>query len=369
MRHEHQHDARASGQVLHDARAGRQILRDSDLSLARRGCFQTAFRKNSVPRGFTLIELLVVIGIIALLLALLLPAVQAAREAARRTQCRNNLKQIGLALHGYESSFSVFPPAACLTADVEFQPWSAHARLLPFLECANLCQRIDWNGTWETQPQVAATRVPIFLCPGEPHDVSYRNEDGDFFPTNYGANMGTWFVHDRATGRSGDGAFAVNTSFRSAHIRDGLSQTLAFAEVRALTANLTEGLNPNSPNAPIPSDPTALAILGGTFGNDSHVAWCNGNSDQTGVTAVFPPNTTVAHFVAGVSFDIDFISVREGDTATDFIYAAVTSRSHHLGLVHVLLLDGSSRAVSNNIDLRTWRAAATRAGNEAAREF
>ena len=163
--------------------------------------------------------------------------------------------------------------------------------------------------------------------------------------------------------------FAVNTSFGSAHIRDGLSQTLAFAEVQTLTANLTEGLNPNSPNAPIPNDSTALTSLGGTFGNDSHVAWCNGNSDQTGVTAVFPPNTRVAYVVAGVAFDIDFITVREGDTATDFIYAAVTSRSHHSGLVQVLLLDGSSRAVSNHIDLRTWRALATRAGREPVSEF
>src|SRR5665213_2211007 len=87
--------------------------------------------------GFTLIELLVVIAIIAILIALLLPAVQQAREAARRTQCKNNLKQIGLALHNYLSTNTVFPPGFCIGAS-SGGAWSAHARILPFLDQANL---------------------------------------------------------------------------------------------------------------------------------------------------------------------------------------------------------------------------------------
>src|ERR1700704_5387508 len=103
-------------------------------------------------RGFTLIELLVVIAIIALLVALLLPAVQQAREAARRVQWRNNLKQIGLAMHNYSGPHSVFPPGIFLTLDGrKFGEWGPQARLLPFLEQANLMNLIDFSQTIKGQ--------------------------------------------------------------------------------------------------------------------------------------------------------------------------------------------------------------------------
>ena len=100
-------------------------------------------------RAFTLIELLVVIAIIAVLIGLLLPAVQAAREAARRAQCTNNQKQVGLALHNYHSTHNTFPPFSVLPRTRTAQPWSALARLLPFIEQANLANLINFDTDFE----------------------------------------------------------------------------------------------------------------------------------------------------------------------------------------------------------------------------
>jgi prepilin-type N-terminal cleavage/methylation domain-containing protein len=127
---------------------------------------------SSRRRGFTLIELLVVIAIIAVLIALLLPAVQQAREAARRAECKNNLRQLGLALHNYESTFSTLPG---LTGSSSF---SVQARLLPYLEQSNLQGLIDFRQPLMTgvgfNPSLnplfvvpARTIVPVFLCPSD----------------------------------------------------------------------------------------------------------------------------------------------------------------------------------------------------------
>jgi prepilin-type N-terminal cleavage/methylation domain-containing protein len=336
---------------------------------------------SCVRRGFTLIELLVVIAIIAILVAMLLPAVQQAREAARRTECRNNLRQIGLALHNYLDAQRVFPPSYCavpgVTTTVGGQ-WSVFARILPYVEQANLQNLINWSVAYSTQPNVATTRVPTYLCASEVNDVVRVNPSTGIardYPANYVVNFGTWMVYDPTSGTGGDGSFFPNSSLSPAAFLDGMSNTLCASEARAFTPYLR---NTSSDPGPVPPmDPNFAAAVTGDGccigpslqANTGHTEWADGLCQQSGFTTVFTPNTRIPHVVGGVEYDIDFVSWREGTHATRVAYAALPARSYHEGIVHVLLMDGAARAVSENISRTTWQALGTRAGGEVVGEF
>ena len=334
-------------------------------------------RSPRAKTAFTLVELLVVIAIIAVLIALLLPAVQAAREAARRMSCTNNIKQIGVALHNFESSHRHFPsswrPVVGPLGSVD--GWSAQAQLLPYLEQLQLHDTIDFDlsynvtsiaiGANPAQP-VGSVRVPTYLCPSETGDrMRLKNGSPYFYPLNYGMNVGTWFVFQPNVKIRGNGAFYPANYTQPRDFRDGLSNTVAVAEVKAWTPYFRNAAhdNPTLPNAPV-----AVQSLGGDFKtNSGHTEWVDGRSHQSGVTAVFSPNTKVPYVNNdGTEYDVDWTNQQEGKSDSVGTYAAVTSRSHHAGGVNAGLMDGSVRFISDSVELEVWRYSFTRAGEETA---
>lgn len=318
--------------------------------------------------GFTLVELLVVIAIIGILVGLLLPAVQAAREAARRMSCQNNLKQLGLALHNHESVRKQLPPLGDYQSHGNAVYWSMQTRLLPYAEQTNLQNLIDYARPISQQPQVAKVRVPFLMCPSEINDR--ERPDGPTFvhyPLNYAGNAGEWLIMQPPQGK-GSGVFAVNQGLRLSSITDGTSNTLGMSEVKAFTPYLRDGGNPAATAVvPLPSE---VAAFGGEFKIDSgHTEWVDARVHQTGFTTTFSPNQMVPYQVNGITYSIDFNSMREGRNAMLPTYAVVTSRSYHSGGVNSLLMDGSVRFVAQTIDQSIWRALGTRDSGEVVTDF
>jgi prepilin-type N-terminal cleavage/methylation domain-containing protein len=307
-----------------------------------------------IRRGFTLIELLVVIAIIAILIGLLLPAVQKVREAASRTQCTNNLKQLGLALHNYNDTLGSFPGAR----DPWPAPFSAQAHLLPFVEQANLQNLVNFNPpagpgdlTYSgVNAAAAAFTVKLFLCPSD--GISPKVPGCAYGASNYYCNVGTGMsaagVYD-GDYVTGDGVFLLTHPIRITDITDGTSNTACLSE--ALLGDGQSG-GTNVQREAIMLSGSTLTTPGAcgsgpTDGTHPGNSWINGGYWATAYNHYFTPNTS--------SFDCL-------NTANN--YGLKAARSMHTNGVNLMLCDGSIHFTSNGISLYTWRALATRSGGE-----
>ncbi|MDB5352068.1 MAG: xcpT 20 [Planctomycetota bacterium] len=283
----------------------------------------------------------------------------------RRIQCTNNLKQIGLALHNYESALGMLPPAGCFRVGEAMTSYSVQARLLPYMEQTNLHNALNYEIPFSVQGTVAQMRVSTLLCPSKARDRPKVGPTITHYPLNYGISIGTWLVWDPNTRQWGDGAFGINASNRLADITDGLSNTLSFAEVKAYQPALHDGGQPTGPGVPPPSTPNELAAYGGTSSLDwSHTEWVSGHILHSGMTTGFPPNTVIRYADSGTPYDIDFTASRLGTSTTRQTYVVVTSRSYHTGGLNALMLDGSVRFVKNSVSRAAWRGLGTRSGGE-----
>jgi prepilin-type N-terminal cleavage/methylation domain-containing protein/prepilin-type processing-associated H-X9-DG protein len=335
--------------------------------------------------GFTLIELLVVIAIIAVLIALLLPAVQAAREAARRSQCVNNLKQIGLGIANYESGTGSIP-----WGDGSWgTEWSTHSLLLPYLEQGPLFNSLNFgigphDGIKNTTAEY--TKINTLSCPSDLNRLS-----GPYGPNNYMGNAGSApnvFYGGDSDGNTSEGAnesmsgpfifsstnnAQTGTQVRFSDVIDGLSNTASFSErvkaIGQIGSAPFDTTKPTASIAPAPRPTTGLETTpqawyasciatpptpaagnldqANLLDNDiSGASWSYGVVPDTRYAHVMPPNTW---------------GCRENNGS---ILMSHVASSRHPGIVNVLFLDGSVKAIKSTINNTVWWAIGTRGGGE-----
>src|SRR5581483_4367605 len=289
--------------------------------------------------AFTLIELLVVIAIIAILIALLVPAVQKVREAAARTQCSNNLKQIGVGAHNFYTTFGKFPRGRLPTSNA-----SVLVQLLPYLEEANKYNQFDFTSDINSSASNAAARTQdaaVFLCPMDISIGKFLQGTEYLGRTNYQASLGgnAGFASQDSTTA---GVFNVNFEVKIVEITDGTSNTAMFAEIkRGFHTGAASNHPLNVVNIP-------FATWDASAANDlNYFALCNtptaADFDYTGLqyyraavvwtgfyTHTVPPNHKFRDCVRGTGLN-------KGHQA---------ARSYHAAGVNVLLCDGSVRFVS-----------------------
>ncbi len=329
-------------------------------------------------KGFTLIELLVVIAIIGILIALLLPAVQKVREAANRVKCENNLKQIGLAMHGYHDAEGSFPP--CYEKKVSPQypdvksflfRWSPLAKITPYIEQNNLYHTLDLTIPLyiDTDLTVSPPNVPgvrqkivLYVCPSDPQEPTNPN----FGPNDYVACFGTGAKggsHDPANMSADvgapDGIFYTGSRTRIADITDGTSNTAMMSEslqgpggsppsgTLPADSPLRQVLYASLPSAPMQEMPCLDAT---TWATDRNSKWADGDVYCSIYDHHRTPNSSIWDCIAGP-------------------YSWRAARSMHPGGVNLLLSDGSVRFVTNGVNPATWNALGSRNGGEVVGDY
>jgi len=327
-------------------------------------------------RGFTLVELLVVIAIIGILVAMLMPAIQSGRESGRSTDCKNKLKNLGLAANNYHTQLGRYPPGRII-GSAGGQSWSQHARLLPYVDQENLKNIIDTSKGpgHSTNVQARTTWVSLFICPSDFDDrmtaAVGANHTG-WGKNNYKANAGS------QTGQMGketsgvewnNGVFLTNMSVRAADIdKDGLSNTVMFSESNRGDANNHAveaesdwfAIDPGNKEVDDVYRACMQLNLASMTGQSKQISrsgrnWTYGNYIPTRYNHVAEPNgRSCGRYNGGGNMDATVNSNGGASTAS----------SRHPGGVNSVRCDGSTHWVGENIDLAIWRAYGSRNGRE-----
>ncbi len=323
-----------------------------------------ASRSRQPGRGFTLIELLVVIAIIGVLVGLLLPAVQAAREAARRSSCSNNLKQLGLGLHNYESAKGKFPPGfqreygSTTTNDGTSGAgaqgnWAWGSFILPYMEYATVAETLDMTGTTCAEAMANGTkaaamkkRMPGFLCPSDATrptgltDINFNNAAGTNVGSGWAMSNYVAANHSNDTRRIGDGIFFMDSEVKIKDITDGTTKTIALGERVWRNFNGVTGVDPQQGytyNGFLKPQAGCVFCLRGTRERSSFGIRDGLGSGHEGINE---PRTNVGS--------------ADSRSARSF-------SSYHPGGAHFVMADGSTRFVQETLGLSIFRELIARA--------
>ncbi|RUL87580.1 DUF1559 family PulG-like putative transporter [Tautonia sociabilis] len=341
--------------------------------------------RRTSSRGFTLIELLVVIAIIGVLIALLLPAVQSAREAARRSQCTNNLKQMGLASLNYESTYGCLPPAMLVPSPVDNWGWSPSGllSLLPFLEQGQMWAAYNvgavqpnsqGNTLFNMNTTLFNTQVATLLCPsdGPMRQVTLSNYVGNYGgPFCMGGYTGTYIP----TKDWNWGTGYMSGTLKLSNVKDGTSNTALWSEV------LSGHTSPTTVRAGDSNPENWKRVhfetgLGNTqSGPDAAMAIVNAckslDPTKTGVAGArgdwfqaYPYYVNYGVYNHTASPNTRACSNAPWNTWGQDVYGTAPPTSGHPGGVNVCLTDGSVRFVKDTVNLQAWWAIGTRAGGE-----